>query len=96
MPILDNCSGVWRHTKHYIESEQLRAVLGVHWLTPILAKPTQGDSGWFPSFYRHQLNMLRLWNHLVTMNDDRVTKLVFMWDTMLNFYSNLAICQHVL
>ena len=84
MPILDNCSGVWGHTKHYnIESVQLRALryfLGVHRFTPILA--IQGDSGWFPSFYRHQLNMLRLWNHLVTISDDIhvLTKLAFMWD----------------
>lgn len=31
--------------------------LGVHRFTKILA--FLGDSGWFPLFYRHQLNMLR-------------------------------------
>lgn len=64
-----------------IESVQLRALqyfLGVHRFTPILV--IQGDSGLIPSLYCHQPNMLRLWNHFVTMSDDRHVKLISMWD----------------
>lgn len=32
----------------------------------------QGDSGWYPTFYRHQLNTIRMWNRVVTMSDDRL------------------------
>lgn len=37
--------------------------------------------------------MLRLWNHLVTMSDDRLTKLVFMWE--LEKSNNLNWSHHV-
>lgn len=47
---------------------------------PVNFGAIQGDKGKILSFYRHQQNMLRLWNHLITMNDDRLTKLVFLWD----------------
>ena len=81
-PILDYCSGVWGYGKyHHIKSVQHRALryfLGVHRYTPILA--IQGDSGWFSSSYRHQLNIIRLWNRLLTLPDDRLTKKVFLWD----------------
>lgn len=93
--VFDYCSGVWVYTKSYtIESVQLRALryfLEVHGFTPSLHVPIQGDSGWLPSFYRHQLNMLRSWNRLVTctMSDDKLTKLLLGWgdltiDSVLN------------
>ena len=33
---------------------------------------------------RHHANMMRFWNRLVNMDDDRLIKKVFMWDWMLN------------
>ena len=56
----------------------MRYFLGVHRFTPILA--IQGECGWLSSFYRHQLNFIRLWNRLLTMSDDRLTKKIFLWD----------------
>ena len=43
-----------------------------------------GDMGWATPQMRHHANMMRFWNRLVNMDDDRLTKTVFMWDWMLN------------
>ena len=34
----------------------------------------EGDSGWVPVPCRHQFEMLKLWHHLATMDDSRLTK----------------------
>ena len=36
--------------------------------------------GWTPSNMRHKLNILRFWNIVVNMSNDRITKVVFLWD----------------
>jgi hypothetical protein len=46
--------------------------IGVHRFTPILAMI--GDTGWLPSTYRHCRSMIRMWNRLNLINDDRITK----------------------
>ena len=61
-----------------VQNRAMRYFLGVHRLTPILA--VQGEIGWSTSFCRHQLNMLRLWNHILTMEEERITKKVFYLD----------------
>ncbi len=56
----------------------LRFYLGVHKYTPILG--LLGDTGWLPSEYDRWLQMLRFWNHLINLNDDRIIKSVFLED----------------
>ena len=68
-----------------VENVQLRAMryfLGVHRFTPILA--TVGDTGWLSNIYRRWQSMIRLWNRLILMNDERLTKKVFNADLELN------------
>ena len=43
-----------------------------------------GDMGWATPQMRHHANMMRFWNRLVNMDDDRLIKKVFMWDWVLN------------
>ena len=52
--------------------------LGVHRFTPNPA--IQGDMGWTTPHYRTLYNMLRYWNKLILMNDNRLTKKIFLWD----------------
>lgn len=84
-PIIDYCSGVWGHQiSHKIDMVQDRAIryfLGVHRMTPLLA--VRGECGWTTSSVRHKTNMVRLWNRLLAMDDDRITKKVFLWDRSL-------------
>ena len=78
-PIMDYCSSVWGVKRHQsLENVQHRAMryfLGVHRFTPILAMV--GDTGWLPSIYRRWRSMIRLWNRLILMNNERLTKKVF-------------------
>ena len=81
-PILDYGSGVWGYRKFQtLENIQNRAVrffLGVHRFAPLLA--IYGDIGWIPCHYRHWLNMTRVWNRLMFMDDDRICKQAFNHD----------------
>ena len=81
-PVLDYCSGVWGYANYHqvdmVQNRAIRYFLGIHRFTPILA--VQGEIGWPTSFLRHQMNMIRLWNHIVTMDDERIIKKVFCWD----------------
>ena len=82
VPVLDYCSGVWG-LKQFdkIDMIQNRAIIyfmGVHRFTPILAMT--GDMGWVTSTHRRWVNLLRLWNRLVCMDNTRLTKIVFEYD----------------
>ena len=39
-----------------------------------------GDTGWLTDKYRRYLAILRFWNRLIGMPNDRVTKKIFNWD----------------
>jgi hypothetical protein len=81
-PILDYCSGVWGFKQiQSCDKVQLRAnryFLGVHNKTPLLS--IFGDMGWMETRNRRQLEMLRLWNRLIKMENNRLTKRIFLWD----------------
>jgi len=80
-PILDYCSGVWGY-KNFQACEKIqyraqRWYLGVHNKTPLLA--IAGDMGWADSLTRRHTDMLRLWNRLIKLPDNRITKKI-LWD----------------
>ena len=82
VPILDYSAGVWGYGAHSkldsIQNRALRYFLGVYEYAANLA--INGDVGWTPCRVRRKVEMLRLWNRLVSLEDHRVTKHVFMWD----------------
>ena len=39
-----------------------------------------GDMAWEPLINRQKLNMLRLWNRLVKLENNRLTKKIFLWE----------------
>ena len=82
VPVLDYCSSVWVFKSYQnidnVQNRTMRYFLGVHRFTPILAMV--GDTGWLPSVYRRWLAMLHLWNRLTSMDDNRLTKQVFLYD----------------
>ena len=93
-PITDYCSGVWGFKKiekiSTIQHRAIRLYLGVHRFAPNPA--INGDMGWVNSHIRRKINMLRLWNRLMYMQDNRLTKQVFRFDQMLhrhNWYSEV-------
>jgi hypothetical protein len=82
VPIMDYCSGVWGYRKYQamdnVQHRAIRYYLGVHRFAPILA--ITGDISWIPTNYRRWLHMLRMWNRLVLLDDNRITKQVFNMD----------------
>lgn len=82
VPIMDYASSVWG-AKCFPKTDTLhnriiRFYLGVHKCTSNAV--IQGDMGWEPPTVRRQLNCLRLWNRLLNMNENRLTRRIFQWD----------------
>jgi hypothetical protein len=82
IPVLDYCAGVWGY-RHYqpadnVQNRAMRQYLGVHRFAPTLA--LIGDTGWLPCMYRRWMCMIRYWNRLILLPDDRLTKRVFIAD----------------
>jgi hypothetical protein len=85
-PILDYGSEVWgyKNFPHIdnIQNKAIRIFLGVHRFAPLAA--ISGDMGWTHSQTRRHVCMLRLWNRIVNMNQNRLPRIVFEWDKSLN------------
>jgi hypothetical protein len=81
-PILDYAAGVWGFSKYNciegIQNRATRIFLGVHKFAPKLG--LEGDMGWMSCYYRHCLGMLRLWNRLIKLPANRLTKKIFVDD----------------
>ena len=82
VPIMDYCSSVWGD-KCYSKPDTLhdriiRYFLDVHKCTSNAV--IQGDMEWIPPHIRRQLNCLRLWNRLLDLDANRITKRIFVWD----------------
>ena len=82
VPVTDYCSGVWGfrdfHKGDMVQNRAIRYFLGLHRFTPILA--INGDMCWPLTLHRRWTNMLRLWNRLVGMENNRLTKKIFLYD----------------
>ena len=82
--ILNYVSGIWSFKEckaaYSIQNRAARCFLGVHKFAPILA--VQGDLGWIPGTIRRKCEMIRMWNRLLNMSDNRVNKKVFLWSKL--------------
>ena len=61
-----------------IQHIAMRCFLGVHKYTPIYG--LQRDIGWFTLSVDRSVYMVIFWNRLININNDRLTKCVFLWD----------------
>ena len=81
-PIMEYCASVWGaksfQSLDNVQNRALRYFLGVHRFAPIPG--LYGDSGWIPTQYRRWRCILRYWNRLQLMDDNRLTKRVFNHD----------------
>ena len=81
-PILNYGAGVWGSVKapclERVQNRAIRYFVGVHPKSPIPA--IQGDMGWFPCNFRRYFDIIRLWNRLISMDNCRLTKQVFLGD----------------
>ena len=76
-PILTYVSGVWGAKKFSfpdaIQNRAIRMFLGVHRFAPNLA--INGDMGWRSAYTKRRICILRLWNKLCCMDNDRLCKI---------------------
>jgi hypothetical protein len=61
-----------------VQHRAIRYFLGVHKFAPILGM--LGDMGWHEAVIGRQLCMFRLWNRIMKMSQDRLTKNIFTED----------------
>ena len=69
-----------------LERIELHTVFSIHKSGPVLA--VQGVIGWIPGLIRQKYDMIRLWNHLLNMSEDRVTKRGFSFEEITQFSMN--------
>ena len=87
IPILDYSSAVWGYSTYQstdnVQNRAIRYFLGVHRFAPTAA--IVGESGWLPCVYRRWTNILWYWNRLITLDDQRITKIAFRHDYIHSF-----------
>ena len=81
-PILTYGSSVWG-MKSYKDIDKIynracRYYLGTHKFTPISAM--YGEMGFLPAIFHRQVNALRLWNRILGMSPERLTRKVLLLD----------------
>ena len=81
-PVMHYSACVWGF-KDFSKSNQVlhkaaRFYLGVHKFTPVIAM--FGELEWLPSVNERWIDMLRWWNHLVNLENDRLLKKCFNYD----------------
>ncbi len=76
VPILDYSSSVLAYANYdfcvKVQCGAIRYFYGVHPKAPLLG--LEGDMGWENCKVRHFWAIIRLWNKLIKMNPDRLTK----------------------
>ena len=94
-PITDYGSAVWGFKSYdsldKVQNRATRFYTGVHKYAPILGHV--GDMGWASNRGRWKINILRLWNRLTGIENDRLLKKIFIWDKeqhMLDNKSNFS------
>ena len=97
IPVIDYSSEVWGFSKastcDKVQNRALRYFLGVHRFCPVPAM--YGDTGWFECKYRRFMNMLRYWNRLVRMSNNRLTKKLFVYDYECSIIGNRNWCSEI-
>ena len=81
-----------------MENVQLKAIrvfLGINKFATI--QFLIGDMGWYPCKLRHKLILLRYWNHLIKMDNNRLAKRIFYadYDTMGFWCSKIYILKEI-
>jgi hypothetical protein len=78
-PIIDYGAEVWGFRNYnkpnLVQNKAMRIFLGVHRFAPVAG--LEGDMAWLSPQYRRWLCILRLWNRLINMHDDRLPKRIF-------------------
>ena len=76
---MDYCSSIWGYTDNdkldKIHMKAIRCYLGVNRYAPKAG--IEGEIGWTPPKIRRHLNILRLWNKIVSMENTRLPRVIY-------------------
>ena len=72
------CRGLGLFDCNSVQNYTLRCFLGVHKYAAKVA--FEGDAGWDPCIVKQRCEMVRLWNCLVSLPEERLTRKFFKWD----------------
>ena len=90
IPVLNYGSEIWGFMKfktcENIQNRAARYFLGLHRFTPIPA--LRGELGWNDVFIERWISMVRYWNRLLKLEEDRLTSRIFQWDWNLSKDNN--------
>ncbi len=79
VPVMDYSPGIWGFNNYSecekIQQRTLRYNMGVHPKTPLLA--LEGDTEWLHPSVRRHVEMLRFWNRVLKMDENRITRRIF-------------------
>ena len=97
MPIMNYSSGVWgydNYTKPQVLQNRIsRFYLGVNRFAPVAATKIEMD--WLDCRDARWLEMLRLFNRINVMPDDRLPKIIYKWDRSLDLNTWWSEIQHI-
>ena len=78
---MEYCCGVWGYIKgpelDLIQNRAMRYYLGVHKFAPNVG--VEGEMGWLSPKVCRNLGLVRFWNRLMDMDNNRLTKIIFNW-----------------
>ena len=81
-PITDYGSEIWGYSnspkREAVDQKAMRIFLGVHKYA--CNEFLNGEMGWFPTKLRHKMSLLRYWNRLIKMQDNRIAKILFEYE----------------
>ena len=96
-PIMNYASGVWGYgnfSKPQVLMNRIsRFYLGVHRFAPLAATKIEMD--WLECRETRWLEMLRLFNRINTMEDDRLPNIIMKWDISLKLNTWYSEIQHI-
>ena len=98
VPVMDYASEIWGCSTfskpNVIQNRAMRYFMGVHRFAPTAA--VVADMGWINCNDRWALAILRYWNRLMSMGDNRLTKRIFKWDYNLRKHNWTAYVKNIL
>lgn len=98
LPIMNYGSGVWGfagYTKpQTLQNRLSRFYLGVHRFAPVSA--TKIEMNWLDPREGRWIEMLRYYNKIMQMNDDRLPKIIYKWDKSLNMETWAYEIEHII
>ena len=79
VPVMDYCSSIWGYNDNdkldKIHMKAIRCYLGVNRYAPKAG--IEGEIGWTPPKISRHLNILRLWNKIVSMENTRLPRVIY-------------------